>query len=324
MTRRYAVIGTGAIGGYYGAKLAAVGTPVTFLGRSDVEQLRSGGLHVTSPGGAIDLDDVSAESDPTAIGPVDVVLITIKTTGQAALADLLPPLVGPHTLVVSMQNGFGLEEGIADIVPGAVVLGAMCFVCATRRGPGRIDHLDYGAVTLGEHTPHGRPSGPTPATVAVAGDLAAAGIDVVTRDDLLVARWQKLVWNMPFNGLSVALDAGTDEMVGDPHLRGLVTELMGEVVTASVAHGHPVAARFVEKMIANTEAMTPYAPSMKLDFDAGRPLELGAIYDAPLRVAAASGADTPRLDALAAQLHFLDARNRRRTTGRRAGPDHLR
>lgn len=312
MTRRHVVIGTGAIGGYYGARLAAAGASVTFLGRSDVPVLRRDGLVVESPRGAVHLDEVAAETDPHAIGPVDVVFITIKTTGQDALADLLPPLVGPHTVVVSMQNGFDLEPGIARIVPGAAaVLGAMCFICATRRGPGQVEHLDYGGVTLAEHTADGRPAGRTPAVRAVADDLTAAGVEVGVRDDLLAARWQKLVWNMPFNGLSVVLDVGTDEMVGDPHLRDLVLGVMGEVAAVSVAHGHPVGEGFVDQMIANTEAMRPYAPSMKLDFAAGRPLELAAIYDAPLRAAAALGVAMPRAAALAAQLHFLDARNRR-------------
>ncbi len=308
--RTYAVIGTGAIGGLYGGRLAAAGFDVAFLGRSDIETLRTDGLAVTSPDGDIDLASVTAESDPAAIGPVDVVLVTIKTTGQTALADLLPPLVGPGTIVVLMQNGFGLEADVARLVPDATVMGGMCFVCATRVAPGRIEHLDYGGVTLGEHTADGRPSGPTPAIGALADDFTTAGIEVAARDDLLAARWQKLVWNMPFNGLSVVLDTGTDVMVGDERLRNAVRSLMDEVAAVSVAHGHPVGDRFTAKMIANTEAMRPYAPSMKLDFEARRPLELAAIYDAPLTMAGELGVPTPGLSLLAAQLHHLDATNR--------------
>jgi 2-dehydropantoate 2-reductase len=309
--RRYAVIGTGAIGGLYGARLAAAGSDVTFLGRSDVEVLRRDGLIVSTPTGDIVLHDVAAETDPATIGPVDVVLVTIKTTGQAALASLLPPLVGPGTIVVSMQNGFGLEADLAALVPEATVLGGMCFVCATRTAPGRIVHLDYGAVTVGEHAPEGDAAGITAAVTAVADDFTRAGIRVSTQRDLLAARWRKLVWNMPFNGLSVVLDAGTDEMVGDLRLRGLVRALMDEVAAVADAHGHGVGAGFVDEMIADTEAMTPYAPSMKLDFDTHRPLELAAIYDAPLRVASTLGVAVPRLSTLADQRHFLDTRNRR-------------
>lgn len=309
--RRYAVIGTGAIGGLYGARLGAQGFDVAFLGRSDVDALRRDGLFVSTPTGDVVLDAVTAETDPVRIGTVDVVLVTIKTTGQAALAELLAPLVRPGTVVVLMQNGFGLEATVAESVPEATVLGGMCFVCATRTAPGRIDHLDYGSVTIGEHTADGSPAGVTDAVEDVVSDFIEAGIEATPRADLLAARWQKLVWNMPFNGLSVVLDAGTDEMVADPRLCDLVRALMDEVAQVSVTHAHPVGGHFVDKMIDTTKAMTPYAPSMKLDFDAGRPLELAAIYDAPLDCAASLGVDTPRLSALADQLHFLDARNRR-------------
>ena len=308
--RRYAVIGTGAIGGLYGGRLVAAGFDVAFLGRSDVPVLRRDGLTVNSPWGDLALKTVRAETDPAMIGPVDVVLVTIKTTGQAALAELLPPLVRPGTIVVLMQNGFGLEAEIAAIVPDAIVLGAMCFVCATRTEPGRIDHIDYGGVTVAEHTADGSAAGRTEAVGAIIDDFTAAEIEVTARDDLLAARWQKLVWNMPFNGLSVVLDAGTDEMMGDERLREVVRSLMIEVANVAEAHGHPVGGHFVDKMISTTDAMTPYAPSMKLDYDAQRPLELAAIYDAPLSVAASLGVATPGLSMLAAQLHLLDATNR--------------
>lgn len=309
-TQRFAVIGTGAIGGLYGARLAAAGRPVTFVGRSDVATLRSEGLVVTSPEGDLVLDAVTATDDPATVGPVDVVLVTIKTTGQAALAELLPPLMGPDTIVVLMQNGFGLEADVADLVPGATVLGGMCFVCATRTAPGHIAHLDYGAVTLGEHTGDGAPAGVTAAVTTVADALVGAGIEVSRQPDLLAARWRKLVWNMPFNGLSVVLDTSTDALVGTPRLRALVRAMMDEVVAASAAHGHPAGEDFAERMIANTEAMRPYAPSMKLDHDARRPMELAAIFHTPLQVAAGLGVAMPRLSMLADQLHFLDARNR--------------
>lgn len=308
--RRYAVIGTGAIGGLYGARLAAAGFDVTWLARSDTEALRTGGLHVTSPTGDIDLAGVAVTADPTDLGPVDVVLVTIKTTGQAVLERLLPPLVGPGAIVVAMQNGFAPEDAIAAAVPGATVLGGMCFVCATRIAPGRIAHLDYGGVTLAQRTADGAAAGVTDAVAAITDDFTMAGIDVATRPDLIAARWQKLVWNMPFNGLSVVLDAGTDVMVGSARLRAVVRSLMDEVAAVATVHGHPVGDGFVDRMIANTEAMTPYAPSMKLDFDAGRPLELSGIYDEPLAVAARLGVPTPGLSRLARQLHRLDEEHR--------------
>lgn len=308
--RRYAVIGTGGIGGLYGAKLANAGFDVTFIGRSDVDVLRSGGLHVSSIDGDIDLPTVTAQRDGSEVGPVDVVLITIKTMGNASLGPLLSELVGPDTVVAAMQNGFGIETSIAQLVPGATVLGVLCFVCTTRVAPGRISHVDYGHVTVGEHSPGGCAMGATPAAQALVGDFTVAGIVAKIRDDLIAARWEKLVWNMPYNGLSVLLDANTDELMADPGLRDLIEEMMEEVVLMARLHGHPVADGFVAKMLANTEKMNPYATSMKLDHEARRPLELESIYDAPLAATASSAGDAPLLRALAAQLHFLDSRDR--------------
>lgn len=311
--KRVAVVGTGAIGGLYGAKLASAGARVSFLGRSDVDVLRRDGLDVRSIDGDIRLESVVAERDPAAIGAVDIVLVTIKATGNDALGSLLPPLVAPGTIVVLMQNGFGVEQRVAELVPDATIIGGLCFVCSTRTAPGHIDHVDYGLVTLGEYTPDGTPAGVTDAVQTVAATFEAAGIDVRVREDLIAARWQKLVWNMPYNGLSVVLEAGTDELMADPSSRSLVAAMMDEVVSAAEAHGHPVGEGFAAKMLANTEKMKPYATSMKLDFEAGRPLEIDAMYDAPLAVAASLGVRAPCLATLADQLRFLDARNRIRS-----------
>ena len=310
-TRRFAIIGTGAIGGYYGAKLAASGADVWFVARSDAEQLRNGGLHVSSPGGDIDLSVVNVATDPVDVPPVDVVMLATKATGNAAISGLLQGLVGPDTVVVVMQNGFGVDGQIAALVPGATVLGGLCFICSTRISPGRIQHLDYGSVMLAEHRDDERAAGITAAVEDLAVDFEAAGVEVSRRPDLLAARWQKLVWNMPFNGMSVVLDAGTDELMTNSQTRKLAMVHMEEVVSIAAAHGHPVGEGFIQKMMANTDSMKPYATSMKLDFDAGRPMELAAIYDAPLAVAGSLGVSVPGLATLAAQLHFLDARGHR-------------
>jgi 2-dehydropantoate 2-reductase len=125
--------------------------------------------------------------------------------------------------------------------------------------------------------------------------------------DLQTGRWQKLVWNIPFNGLSVALDAGTDEMLADPATRKRATELMREVVAAADACGHGFDPAFADRMLATTETMTPYKTSMKLDHEAGRPLELDAIYAAPIAAAHAAGHAMPRTEALLDELRRIDA-----------------
>ncbi len=167
-------------------------------------------------------------------------------------------------------------------------------------------HLDQGAVTLGEYRADGAAAGVTPAIEAVMSDLQAGGVSASPVPDLATGRWQKLVWNIPFNGLSVVLDAGTDEMLADPATRRRAEGLMHEVVAGADACGHGFDPAFADRMMAATEAMTPYKTSMKLDHEAGRPLELDALYAAPIAAAAAAGYAMADTETLLGQLRQLD------------------
>ena len=309
--RRYAVFGAGAIGALYGARLAAAGHEVHFVLRSALDHVRAHGLRVESVYGDVFLARPSVHADPSTVPAVDVVLVGLKTTHDAALAELLPALAGPGTVVVVLQNGLGVEARAASLVPGATVLGGLCFTCSNQVGPGHVRHLDYGAITLGEHRPDGDAAGLTPAVAAVTADLEAAGVEMHPTDDLGAARWRKLVWNVPFNGLSVVLDAGTDELVGHPDTEALVGVIMDEVIAAAAAVGHPIPASTRDELLDMTRRMRPYATSMKLDADAGRPLEVEAIHAAPAAAARHAGCPMPSVEVLRDQLRFLDARGQR-------------
>jgi 2-dehydropantoate 2-reductase len=314
--RSYTVLGLGAVGGLYGGRLLDVGHEVHFLVRSGADELRRDGLHLTSDYGDVTVTDLSVFTDPAAVPDTDVVLVALKTTANEALPALLPPLTRDGTIVAMFQNGLGVEaEAAAAAHEGAVILGALCFVCSHRVGHGRIEHIDYGAVTAGEYRTSeagDEAAGITPAVEALSSDLAEAGVEVRPQEDLLLERWKKLVWNIPYNGLSVVLDAGTDELMADSPTRALVIDLMREVQGGAAACGRTIPDDFVDQMLADTDDMTPYSTSMKLDFDAGRPLELDAIYRRPLD-AARSGKegsfDMVRTEALWRQLRFVDQRN---------------
>jgi 2-dehydropantoate 2-reductase len=312
MARRYAVVGAGAIGALYGARLAAAGHEVHFLLRSDLDRVREHGLVVESVYGDVRLDEPSVFGDPADMPSVDVVLVGLKTTANHLLGELLGPLVRDGATVVMLQNGLGIEEAAAEVAPGSAILGGLCFTCSNRVGPGHVRHLDYGAITLGEHRRDGGPAGITPAMVAISRDLEAAGVEMVLAPDLAAARWRKLGWNMPFNGLSVVLDATTDELMANPATAELAGQMMDEVCAAAAACGSPLPASTRDELLELTRSMRPYATSMKLDAEAGRPLELDAIYAAPLAAAARAGVATPRLDTLHAQLRLIDTRLRSR------------
>ncbi len=305
--RSYTVVGAGAIGLLYGSRLAAAGHPVRWVVRSGADEMRAAGLEVRSVDGDLRIEAAAMDvfDDPSDAPASDVVVVALKTTANEHLADLVGPAVADGATVAVFQNGLGVEARVRHAMPQAgAVVGAMCFVCAHRRSAGIVDHLDYGAVTAGVHGE----SDPR-AAVALVDDLIGTGTEATIVADLAVARWRKLVWNVPFNGLSVILGATTDALLGAPATRGLVADLMDEVIGAANAAGHAVAVDFRDEMLATTDAMAPYAPSMKLDHEGGRPMEIEAIYDAPLDAALRAGAPMPKVAAVRDQLRFLDRRH---------------
>jgi 2-dehydropantoate 2-reductase len=304
---RIAVVGTGAVGLYYGGLLARAGHEVHFLARGDHAHLVEHGLRVDSDHGGFVLPRISAHVDPAAVPPCDHALVTLKTTGNAALPGILPRVLAPGGTTVLLQNGLGEEERTAALPGVSTLLAGLAFVCVTRLGPGHVRHFDYGAVRLAEYAPGGAAAGTTPAMERLGAALREAGVPVAFEPDWLGARWRKLVWNVPFNGLSVALRTDTGALMASPSTRALVVALMREVTAASAAEGHPIPGAFVDEMISLTDAMRPYLPSMRLDFDAGRELELGAMYRTPVERARAAGAPMVRVETLLAELEFLVA-----------------
>lgn len=320
---KIAIVGCGAVGSFYGARLARAGHETHFLLRSDYEAVRRAGVRVHSPEGDFIAHPVAA-ANPHEIGLADLVIVALKTTANRRFPELIPPLLGPETRVLTLQNGLGNEEQLAAVAPApGSVLGGLCFVCLNRTAPGVILHLAHGDIVLGEH---GRVPGP--ATSALVEEFNRAGIRCRLTPNLAQAHWEKLVWNVPFNGLGVAGIAGhaaletgevpaslptrrtvpTDELLADERWSATVLALMQEVVAAGRALGYPVSPDFPAAMIARTRSMGPYRASTLLDFEAGAPLELESLFLEPLRQAQAAGVPTPRLHCLCAVLSELDRR----------------
>jgi 2-dehydropantoate 2-reductase len=246
--------------------------------------------------------------------PCDVLLVATKATANpdvlARLAKHGPRLLGPGGGVLLVQNGIGAEQAFAAAVPGREVLGGLAFLCANLVAPGQVEHLDYGALTVAAHVDGEASAGITPLMAAIAEDLGRAGIEAILDDDLVRARWRKLMWNIPFNPLSVVLGAATDALVADPATVDLILMLMSEVAGAASAEGRALPADLPEHLLAATRRMAPYDTSMKRDADAGRPMEVDALLGAPLRRAARSGAAMPATRVLHDQVAFLDHRVR--------------
>lgn len=315
---KIAVVGCGALGSYYGALLQRAGHETWFLLRSDFDTVRNHGVTIHSRGETLHARPHAAVS-PSAIGPADLVLVALKTTANDQLPHLVPPLLGPATAVITLQNGLGNEDSLARLLPHARtvpnprILGGLCIVCVNRVAPGVIHHIDHGHITLGEFQ---RPA--SAETEALAALFRHAGIPCDVTPDLPRARWEKLTWNIPFNGLTIASRAGleavrsgrltpnrpdspsltTDLLLADPEWHALVRETLREVIAAARALGHPIDDSLEELQIRRTLTIGAYRPSTLIDFERGLPLELDSLFLEPLRRARAVGLAMPRLEAL--------------------------
>jgi 2-dehydropantoate 2-reductase len=310
---RIGVIGAGAIGGFYGVMLARAGFDVHFLFRSEYDAVMENGLLLKSATlGDTHLQPINAYRNAADMPPCDWLIVAAKTTSNAALAPAIAQAAAPGAKVMLFQNGFGVEDEMRALLPDHVhLVGGLCIVSVHREGPGVIEHYALGSVNLGYH------SGPVQGAeggrkvLEEAGALfSKAGVEAPLMDDLEKARWQKLVMNIPFNGLSVLLGSGTKPMMTHPRTRALVRELMEEVAAGAAACGHPVGDGYIDEAWAVTDGKPDARPSMLLDYAEKRPLELGAIYAAPLAAAAKAGQSMPKVEMLYQNLCFLDERNR--------------
>jgi 2-dehydropantoate 2-reductase len=326
---KIAVVGPGALGSFYGAKLARAWQDVHFLLRSDYDVVKRHGVRIHSTEGDFNVRPKCAKT-PDEIGPSDLVLVALKTTANDQFPKLLPPLVGPNTAVLTLQNGLGNEEELAKLFPVEQIMGGLCFVCLNRTAPGVVQHLGHGVIILGEFQ-----RWPEPRTHDIASMFRNAGVNCKVAENLTHAHWDKLVWNIPFNGLGVAAAAGydallhpfstlgprtslgpvltTDKLLSDPRWEILVRELMHEVIAAAGALGYKTTIELADKQIERTRVIGPYKASTLVDFEQGRALELKSMFLEPLRQAEKAGAQVPRLKSLCRVLQQLDSNHGNRS-----------
>ena len=298
----YGIIGTGAIGGYYGGKLARSGQEVHFLFHRDYEYVRQHGLRVDSCDGSFHLEQVNAYASTAEMPKCDVVLVCLKSTNNHLLPDMLRPLIHQNTLVVLIQNGIGLEPDLQQHFPDLQLAAGLAFICSAKTEPGRVNHQCYGQINFGNYSCKDEAL-----FRQLVDDFNAAGVQAGTVE-YQEARWKKAVWNMPFNGMTVALNTQTDLLLKNPATRRLIRDLMEEVVGAARHQGITgLDETFIDKMIEMTDNMTPYSPSMKLDFDFHRQMEIHYIYSRPIQIAREAGYPMPKLEMLEAELKFLQS-----------------
>jgi len=290
------VVGAGAVGLYFGSLLQRSGQDMHFLLRSDYDAIAQKGLQVYSINGDYHLDNLNVYRNSADIGPVDLVLVALKTVSNHQMVDLVRPLVGPQTLVITLQNGLGNEELLAAAFGPDNILGGVTYLGAARREPGTVYHTNLGRIDLGEFD---RSS--SERCDKLAEMFTAAGIPCARIDDLRRKRWEKLCWNIPFNGLAALLNQDTVQLLAQPGIKELIRTLILEIAAGANAQNlqRPLdGQRFSTNLISYTEKLTPYRPSMLVDRDAGRAMEIEAILGVPLQQARAKGIEMPQVQML--------------------------
>jgi 2-dehydropantoate 2-reductase len=297
-----AIIGAGAIGGYYGARLAQHGHDVHFLLRSDYASVKANGLRIFSRDGDFELPASSLHvyDDVRKMPRADLVIICLKATSNHLLPELITPLLHESTALLTLQNGLGNEELLAQLFGQERVIGGLAFVCINRGESGVIHHMDHGQIRIGEL---GRPI--TPRLQRISEMFNSSRVRCEMLEDLRVGRWTKLVWNIPFNGLGTIMNAETDKLIATDAGTGLVREIMTEVVAGACACGVNLPKGLVEQQIERTRSMGAYRTSMQIDRQLGRPIEVEAIFGEPLKAASKAGVEMPLVRTIYRMLQVL-------------------
>ncbi|MDA7650052.1 2-dehydropantoate 2-reductase [Verrucomicrobiales bacterium] len=292
---RIAIVGSGAVGSYYGGKLAISGANVHFLMRADLEHVRRFGLRIESNKTGVEhLEKVNTYGCTADIGYCDLVIIALKATDNHSLEKILPPLLKEDTVIMTLQNGLGNEEFLANRFGGNRVIGGLCFVCINRPSPGTVHHIAQGSITCGEF------SGlPIPRTHDIGLIFKRADIPFLVAESLPKERWRKLVWNIPFNGLAIvggAIDTAT--VLATKNLYCLAKELMKEIMGVALALGYELPDSLIEHNINETKKMGSYTPSSMIDFIMDKPVEVEAIWGEAVRAGLKVDSEIVRMECL--------------------------
>ena len=288
---RIAVMGSGGVGGYFGARLALGGCDVTFIARGrHLEAMLQHGLKVESPIGDMSLATVRATSDPTEIGPVDLILFGVKLWDTATAAKAVAPLVGPTTAVISLQNGVRKDDILREILGERPVMGGACYIAAQIAEPGVIRHSGkMQKLVFGEYDG-------TRSSRAEAFLLACqhAGIEAEISSDIRRTIWEKFVFLVGLSGLTTCTRQPIGPIRSNPETRALLHDAMREVVAVGRAQGVQLPEDFADNRLAFSDGLPPtMTSSMSNDLERGNRLEVDSLSGDVVSRGAATGVPTP-------------------------------
>ena len=312
---KIAIMGTGALGGYFGGRLAEAGEDVAFIARGrQLAALRDGGLRIFSPRGDLRLRPVRATADPAEIGPVDLVFFTVKLWSTEEAAGQIAPLIGPGTAVMSLQNGVDANEVLARVVGREHLMGGVCYVAASLDDSGAVRHGGQLArVIFGE--PGGAKTRRAEAFLAAC-ERAKAGFDAELSADIDRVIWEKFVFIVGLSGLTALTRGPIGPVRSDPDTRAFLLDVMREAVAVGRAKGVALSPDFADQRLAFMDTLPPgMTSSMHNDLERGNRLEVAWLSGAVVRLGRAAGVPTPANRAVyaALKLHAGGAAQARQT-----------
>jgi len=297
---KIAIVGAGAVGGWYGGLLAQKGHEVYFVTRRDYEVINQKGLCMRDAKGDKMVKIQKAYPDCTHICVCDLIIIAAKSTANSTLPDFIKPLIGPRTILLTLQNGMGNCETFASIIPIERIVAGLCFVCINRLSPGVVENTHSGYVRMASAV--GVPSEAVKQCVELFFDT---GTDCQSEQSLDAVLWKKLCWNIPFNGLAIAAGGiTTDKIMADDLLRDRAIKLMKEVQAAAEACGVPFKDEHIDRQLKVTAGMGAYRPSSLIDYLEGREVEVAGLWGEPLRRGQAAGVSMPELSRLKTEIEL--------------------
>lgn len=303
---RIAIMGAGAVGAYFGAKLAAAKNEVSFIARgAHLEAMQQHGLSIESLGGNLRINDAVFTENPTTVGVVDLVLFCVKSYDTIEAAKKIIPLIRPQTEILALQNGVDNADKIAQIAGNKLPLGGVVYIGAQLLRPGVIKHSAGGRIVFGELDGEVRET-----TRSVERMLSAAKIPCEISPDIRKAQWRKLLWNAPFCAISCLVRGTVRDIIESESLRQLAVDCMLEVREAAATQSIDLEPSLLDETLQFSKSLGDFKPSMLQDLEAGKPLEYeafnGIVVDILRRVRKAA----PTNQVFYAALKYLDEKIR--------------
>lgn len=297
------VVGAGAIGSFYGAKLSEAGALVSIWARSDYEIIKNNGIKIIST--SQDAFDKGFAGKEIIFHPhkiiqnladnqevYDYILVATKVLPDLDISSLISHIIQPKTKIILMQNGIHIEDKIASNFNKHEVISIVAFIAVSRLSAGVINHQDYGKIIIGSY----QKNYISEAVIELSNLWSISGVEVVMTKNILLERWKKLVWNGAFNPLSVVLGGkNTQEIINNKLSYDLVIKIMQEICILAKADKCELPNDVIEKNILATQKMKPYKTSMLLDFEANRPMEVEAILGNVVKFAQSKSISIPYL-----------------------------